>query len=88
MRMFQPIPPLTGEPRELIDFDDDLLEDPTIASLCGVDTTAQILEESSQKEEEENNVDTVIAMCYVSNDILMFLLEVEALLGVKLGVHH
>ena len=32
---------------ELIDFDDELVEDPTIASLCRVDTTAQIFEESS-----------------------------------------
>ena len=51
----EPIPPLVGEPRELIDLDDELLEDPTVA-------TAQMCEESSQKEEEENDVDTLIAM--------------------------
>ena len=48
----------------LIDFDDELVENPTIASLCGVDT-AQFLEKSSQKEEEENGVDTLITMWYV-----------------------
>ena len=58
----EPISPLVGEPRELIDFDEELLEDPTIASLYGVDTTTQICEESSQKEDEENDVDTLIAM--------------------------
>ena len=44
----------------LIDFDDELVENPTIASLCGVYTTAQFWEESSQKEEEESSVDTLI----------------------------
>ena len=39
--------PLAGELKELIDFDDELVEKPTIASLCGVDTTAQFLEEST-----------------------------------------
>ena len=58
----KPIPPLPGETRELIDFDDELVEDPTIASICGVDTIAQILEESSQKEEEDSSVDTLITM--------------------------
>ena len=29
----EPIPPLAGEPRELIELDDELLEDPTIANL-------------------------------------------------------
>ena len=43
----EPIPPLTGELTKLIDFDEELVEDPTIASLCRVDTTAQIFEESS-----------------------------------------
>ena len=48
-----------------IDFNDELVENPTIASLCGVDTTAQFLEKSSQKEEEESGVDTLISMWYV-----------------------
>ena len=33
------LPPLAGEPGELKELDDDLLEDPTVASLTGVDTT-------------------------------------------------
>ena len=45
----------------LIDFDDKLVENPTIASVCGVDT-AQFLEKSSQMEEEENGVHTLITM--------------------------
>ena len=47
---------------ELIDFDDKLVDDPIIASLCGVDTTAQIFEKSSQKEEEESSVDTLVTV--------------------------
>ena len=58
--------PLHDEARELINFDDELLEDPTITSLCGVDSTAQILEESSQMEEEDSNLDTLITMWYVA----------------------
>ena len=58
----EPILPLAGERGELIDLDDELLEDPIVVSLCGVNTTAQILEESSQKEEEESSVDTLITM--------------------------
>ena len=46
----------------LIDFDDELVENPTITSHCGVDTIAQFLEKSSQKEEEESGVDTLITM--------------------------
>ena len=46
----------------LIDFDDELVESPTIASLCRVDTIAQLLEESSQKEEEEGSAETLITM--------------------------
>ena len=45
----------------LIDFDDKLVENPTIASVCGVDT-AQFLEKSSQKEQDESGVDTLISM--------------------------
>ena len=36
----EPIPPLVGEPREVIDLEDELIEDPTIASLAG-DTYAR-----------------------------------------------
>ena len=31
----EPIPPLVGEPRELIDLDDKFLEDTIIVNLCG-----------------------------------------------------
>ena len=58
----EPIPPLGDEPGELIDLDDDLREDPTIASLPRVDTIATTHEESSQGDEDENDVDTLIAM--------------------------
>ena len=58
----EPIPPLAGEPGELIDLDDELIEDRTVARLSGDDSNAQIGDDSSQKEEEENDVDTLIAM--------------------------
>ena len=58
----EPIPPLAGEPGELIDLDDELIEDLTVARLSGDDSNAQIGDDSSQKEEEENDVDTLIAM--------------------------
>ena len=61
-RFQQPIPPLVGDLGDLIDLDDKQLENPTIAGLCGEDTTTQILEEGSEKEKEENNVDTLITM--------------------------
>ena len=41
---------------------DELLEDPMRANLSGVDTDAQKFEDSSQKEDEENDEDTLIAM--------------------------
>ena len=56
----EPIPPLAGELGELIELDDELLEDPAIASLTGVDADAQNSEDSSQKQDEEN--DELIAM--------------------------
>ena len=56
----KPIPPLPSEPWELIELDDELLEDPTIANLTRVDADAQNSEDSSQKEDEEN--DELIAM--------------------------
>ena len=58
----EPIPPLGDEPGELIDLDDDLREDPAIANLSGVDTFPTLQEESSQGDEDENDVDTLIAM--------------------------
>ena len=56
----EPIPPLAGEPGELIELDDDLLEDPTVASLTGEDAGAQNSDDSSENEAEEN--DELIAM--------------------------
>ena len=58
----EPIPPLAGEPRELIELDDELLEDPTIASLTEEDADTQNSEDNSQNEAEEN--DELIAMQY------------------------
>ena len=58
----EPIPPLAGEPRELIELDDDLLEDPIVANLSGVDIDAQNFEDSSEKEDKENDENNLIAM--------------------------
>ena len=58
----KPIPPLAGEPRELIELDDDLLEDPIVANLSGVDIDAQNFEDSSEKEDKENDENNLIAM--------------------------
>ena len=60
------IPPLTDEPREIIDLDDNLREYPTISSFSSVDTSATIHEESSQGDEDENDVDTLIVMYKLS----------------------
>ena len=56
----EPIPPLAGEPGELIELDDELLEDPTVAGLTGEDVETQNSEDSSQNDSEEN--DELIAM--------------------------
>ena len=58
----EPVPPLANEPRELIDLDDDLREDPTIDSLSSVDTTKAMVEESSQRDEDDNDVVILIVM--------------------------
>ena len=58
----EPIPPFAGEPRELIELDDELLEVLTVASLSGVDADAQIVDDNSQKEGEENDEDNLITM--------------------------
>ena len=58
----EPIRPLASEPRELIDLEDEILEDPIVTNLSGVDTSAQNIEDSSPKEDEDNDVDTLIAM--------------------------
>ena len=58
----EPIPPLVGEFGEVIELNDELVEDPTIASLSGTNTNAQYLEESLDNNDEENDEDTLIAM--------------------------
>ena len=58
----EPIPLLAGEPGEVINLDDELIEDPTVPCLSGDTTNVQIGDECSQKEEEENDVDTLIPM--------------------------
>ena len=58
----EPIPPLAGEPGELIELDDELLEDPTVASLTREDAETQNSEDSSQNNAKEN--DELIAMSY------------------------
>ena len=56
----EPIPPWAGEPGELIELDGELLEDPMVANLTGVDADTQNSEDSSQNEDKEN--DELIAM--------------------------
>ena len=55
----EPIPPFR-EPGEIIELDDELLEDPTVAGLTGEDAETQNSEDSSQNDSEEN--DELIAM--------------------------
>ena len=57
----EPIPPLAGEPGELIELDDELIEDISLARLTGEDN-ARIAEETSIRDEEENDIDDLIAM--------------------------
>ena len=58
----EPIPPLAGEPGELVELDDDLMEDPTVASLSGVDTTALNVDDSSPIDDESNDMDNLLVM--------------------------
>ena len=58
----EPIPPLAGEPGELVELEDELTEDPTVASLSGVDSSALYVDDSSPKDDETNDVDTFLAM--------------------------
>ena len=58
----EPILPWAGEPVELIDLNDELLEDPTIGNLSGANTNAQDLDESLDNNDEVNDEDTLIAM--------------------------
>ena len=56
--IFQPV----LYPRLQSENDDDLREDHTVARLGGEDINAITYEEGSQKEEEDNDVDDLIAM--------------------------
>ena len=59
----EPIPRLGDEPGELIELDDDdLRENPTIASLSGVDNIATLQDESSQGDEDKKDVDPLKAL--------------------------
>ena len=56
-----PIPPLAREPGELIQLDDELIEDRTVVELTGEDN-AQIVDETSLREDDNNDVHELIAM--------------------------
>ena len=58
----EPIPPLAGEPGELVELDDDLTEDPTIASLSGVDSSSLNVDDSLPINDNSNDMDTLLAM--------------------------
>ena len=58
---WEPIPLLAGEPGELIELDDELIEDISLARLTG-EANARIAEESSTQDDEENDIDELIAM--------------------------
>ena len=57
----EPIPSLAGEPGELIELDDELIEDLTVARLAREDNT-HIAEVTSIRDEEDNDIDDLIAM--------------------------
>ena len=57
----EPIPPLAGEPGELIELDDELLEDFTVARLSR-EGNLPTSEFDSIMDEEDNDVDDLIAM--------------------------
>ena len=49
---------MAGEPGELIELDDKLLENPIIPGLTREDADTQNYEDSSQNEAEENDIPT------------------------------
>ena len=57
----EPIPLLAGEPRELIELDEELIEDLTMARLSREDNT-HTAEVTFIMDEEDNDVDDLIAM--------------------------
>ena len=58
----EPIPPLASEPWELLELDDELMEDLKVASLSVVDSSPLNVKDSLLKDNEENDVDTLLAM--------------------------
>ena len=60
----EPIPLLAGEPGEVINLDDELIEDPTVSRLSRENTNAQICDDDSQKEEEEEDVGALCESFY------------------------
>ena len=56
------IPPLASEPWELLELDDELMEDLKVASLSVVDSSPLNVKDSLLKDNEENDVDTLLAM--------------------------
>ena len=57
----EPIPPLAREPGELIELDDELIEDLTVARLSR-EANTHTAEFTSIMDEEDNDVDDLIAM--------------------------
>ena len=57
----EPIPPLAGEPGELIELDDELIEDISLGRLTW-EANARIAKETSIQDDEENDIDDLIAM--------------------------
>ena len=57
----EPIPPLAGELGELIELDDELIEDLTVARLSQ-EANTHTTEFTSIMDEEDNDVDDLIAM--------------------------
>ena len=47
---------------ELIELDIEILEDPIVANVTGVDNLVENFDESPKKDDEDNNEDTLIAM--------------------------
>ena len=70
----EPIPPLAGELGQLIELDDELLEDRTVATLTGEPVDAHNSEDNSHKEEDEN--DELIAMQLLLNFIYNIVIKV------------
>ena len=58
----EPIPPLAGEPRELVELEDELTENTMVDSISGVDTSALNVDDSSPNDDETNDVAMLLPM--------------------------